>query len=54
MSIDDYRIPLLRGTSRDGCRNLLCRDACRDSHRTSHLKDVSRDNSSCIIVEMSL
>ena len=41
ISRDDYRIPLLRNTSRDGRRNSLCRD-------------VSRDNSRCTIVEIPL
>ena len=38
---DDYRIPLLRNTSRDGCKNSRGRVVCRDNSRT-------------IIVEMPL
>ena len=52
VSRDDFRLPFLRYTSKDDCRNMLCRDVSRDGCRILVHKDTGSNNSRCTTIEM--
>ena len=53
-SRDNCRSSSCKNASIDNCRNLLCRNACRDGRRTLHLRDISKNDIRCTVVEMPL